>query len=88
MAGYHRGFVKYFSIIAKPLSMLTHKNVRFEWTSECERSFQVLKEKLVTAPILTLPKPSKHFYLTSRTGVSPYARWEGDCLCIKAVENA
>ena len=65
MAGYYRRFVKDFSTIAKPLSMLTHKNVKFEWSNACERSFQVLKEKLVTAPILTLPEPGKHFTVYS-----------------------
>ena len=59
MAGYYRRFVKDFSTIAKPLSMLTHKNVKFVWTNACECSFQVLKENLVTAPILTIPEPGK-----------------------------
>ena len=65
MAGYYRRFVKDFSTIAKPLSMLTHKNVKFEWTNVCECSFQVLNEKLVTAPILTLPEPGKRFTVYS-----------------------
>ena len=55
MAGYYRRFVKDFSIIAKPMTKLTQKNVKFIWTQECEHCFQMLKEKLVTAPILTLP---------------------------------
>ncbi|WVZ59648.1 hypothetical protein U9M48_009762 [Paspalum notatum var. saurae] len=57
MVGYYRRFVKEFSIIAKPLSMLTHKNVKFVWTNECETIFRVLKEKLVSAPVLALPEP-------------------------------
>lgn len=61
MAGYYRRFVKDVSKIAKSLSMLTHKNVKFEWTDACEHSFQSLKEKLVSAPILTLPEPGKCF---------------------------
>ena len=39
--------------------------MKFEWTNACERSFQVLKEKLVTAPILTLPEPGKRFTVYS-----------------------
>jgi len=54
MAGYYRRFVKDFSIIAKPMTQLTQKNIKFVWTQECEDCFQVLKQKLVTAPILTL----------------------------------
>jgi hypothetical protein len=72
MAGYYRRFVKNFSIIANPLTKLTQKNVKFVWTQECEHAFQVLKEKLVTAPILTLPDPDKRFtvYLdASRVGL-------------------
>lgn len=65
MAGYYRCFVKDFSIIAKPMTMLTHKDVKFQWTAQCEQSFQVLKERLVTAPILTLPEPGKRFIVYS-----------------------
>ena len=60
--------------------MLTHKNVKFEWTSACERSFKVLKEKLVTAPILTLPEHGKHFtiyYDASRIGLGCVLMQEG-----------
>nr|ABA94789.1 retrotransposon protein, putative, Ty3-gypsy subclass [Oryza sativa Japonica Group] len=48
MAGYYRRFVKDFSIIAKPMTMLTHKDVKFQWTDQCERSFQQLKQRLYT----------------------------------------
>jgi hypothetical protein len=40
LAGYYRRFVEGFSCIATPL---TRKNAKFEWTNECERSFQELK---------------------------------------------
>ena len=65
MAGYYRRFVKDFSIIAKPMTQLTQKNIKFVWTQECEDCFQVLKQKLVTAPILTLPEPGKCFTVYS-----------------------
>ena len=65
MAGYYRHFVKDFSIIAKPMTKFTQKNVKFVWTHECEHCFQMLKEKLVTAPILNLPEPGKHFTVYS-----------------------
>ena len=60
--------------------MLTHKNVKFDWTNACERSFQVLKEKLVTAPILTLPEPGKRFTVysdASRIGLGCVLMQEG-----------
>lgn len=37
------------------MTRLTHKNVRFEWTEACEKSFNELKRRLITAPMLTLP---------------------------------
>jgi hypothetical protein len=46
--------VKGFSIIAKPLTKLTQKDVKFQWGDECENSFSTLKNSLVTAPIHTV----------------------------------
>ncbi|XP_038892579.1 uncharacterized protein LOC120081622 [Benincasa hispida] len=57
LVGYYRRFVKGFSKIALPLTKLTKKGVRFEWSLECEHSFQKLKGRLVSAPVLTLPIP-------------------------------
>ncbi|KAL0553698.1 hypothetical protein IC582_007601 [Cucumis melo] len=37
------------------------KNVKFEWTDACKRSFQELKKRLVTAPVLTLPTSGVEF---------------------------
>ena len=55
MAGYYRKFVQGFSQLAIPLTRLTRKAVPFEWTPECEFSFQKLKDCLVSAPVLTFP---------------------------------
>ena len=65
LAGYHRRFIEGFSKIALPLTRLTQKEVKFEWSSDCERSFQELKNKLVTAPILTIPSGSRGFVVYS-----------------------
>ncbi|RVX00506.1 Transposon Ty3-G Gag-Pol polyprotein [Vitis vinifera] len=48
-------FIEGFSKIALPLTSLTQKWVKFEWSDDCERSFQELKNRLVTTPILTIP---------------------------------
>ncbi|XP_042404634.1 uncharacterized mitochondrial protein AtMg00860-like [Zingiber officinale] len=56
LAGYYRKFVEGFSRIAAPMTALTKKNKRYEWTEDCERSFAELKRKLTSAPILTLPE--------------------------------
>ena len=47
------------------MTRLTHKGVKFEWSGDCERSFQELKERLVTAPILTIPPSSGGFVVYS-----------------------
>ncbi|KAI5341879.1 hypothetical protein L3X38_009754 [Prunus dulcis] len=49
LAGYYRRFVEGFSTLAVPLTRLTRKRVKFEWSDECEESFNELKTKLTTA---------------------------------------
>ncbi|CAA0821481.1 Uncharacterized mitochondrial protein AtMg00860, partial [Striga hermonthica] len=65
LAGYYRRFIEGFSKIALPLSQLTRKSVKFEWTDRCESSFKELKRRLTTAPILTIPDPSWSFTVYS-----------------------
>ncbi|XP_071912309.1 uncharacterized protein [Coffea arabica] len=55
LAGYYRRFIKDFSKIAGPMTELTKKNSKFIWTPKCESSFQELKKRLTSAPILALP---------------------------------
>ena len=62
---YYRRFVKDFSRIARPLISLMKKEMMFEWTEDCERAFQLLKEKLTTAPILVIPDPSLEYSVYS-----------------------
>ncbi|KAJ4718964.1 Retrotransposon protein, putative, Ty3-gypsy subclass [Melia azedarach] len=65
LAGYYRRFVEGFSKIAGPLTKLTRKNVKFEWTDDCEQSFQELKKRLTSAPVLTLPSGTEGFVVYS-----------------------
>ena len=58
LAGYYRRFVEGFSKIASPLTNLTMKNVKFQWTDACELSFTELKQRLVSASILAIPTSS------------------------------
>ncbi|KAL2232344.1 UNVERIFIED_CONTAM: Transposon Tf2-11 polyprotein [Sesamum indicum] len=55
LAGYYRRFVKDFSIIAKPLTNLLKKNAPFNWNDKCAQSFEELKKRLTSTPILALP---------------------------------
>nr|GEX38940.1 putative reverse transcriptase domain-containing protein [Tanacetum cinerariifolium] len=61
LAGYYRRFIEGFLLISKPLSRLTQKNKKYEWGMEEEESFQTLKHKLCSAPILALPEGTKNF---------------------------
>ncbi|CAA0817688.1 Uncharacterized mitochondrial protein AtMg00860, partial [Striga hermonthica] len=65
LAGYYRRFIEGFSKIALPLSQLTRKSVKFEWTDRCEASFQELKMRLTSAPVLAIPDPSRSFTIFS-----------------------
>ncbi|KAA0037369.1 pol protein [Cucumis melo var. makuwa] len=65
LAGYYRRFVEDFSRIANPLTQLTRKGIPFVWSPACESSFQELKQKLVTAPVLTVPDGSGNFVIYS-----------------------
>ncbi|GKE24530.1 putative reverse transcriptase domain-containing protein [Tanacetum coccineum] len=61
LAGYYRRFIKGFLKIAKPMTKLTQKNVKFDWSEKAETAFQLLKQRLCSAPILALPEGSENF---------------------------
>nr|GEW31325.1 transposon Ty3-G Gag-Pol polyprotein [Tanacetum cinerariifolium] len=61
LAGYYRRFIEGFTTIAKPMTKLTQKKVKFEWGDKQEAVFQLLKQKLCSAPILALPERSEDF---------------------------
>ncbi|GJX45647.1 putative reverse transcriptase domain-containing protein [Tanacetum coccineum] len=61
LAGYYRRFIEGFSKIAKPMTKLTQKKVKFEWSDKQEAAFQLLTQKLCNAPILALPEVSEDF---------------------------
>ncbi|GJV04509.1 putative reverse transcriptase domain-containing protein [Tanacetum coccineum] len=61
LAGYYRQFIEGFSKIARPMTKLTQKRVKFDWGEKEETAFQTLKQKLCSAPILALPEESENF---------------------------
>nr|GEZ13031.1 hypothetical protein [Tanacetum cinerariifolium] len=65
LAGYYQRFIEGFSKIAKPMTKVTQKKVKFEWGDKQEAAFQLLKQKLCSAPILALPKGSEDFIVYS-----------------------
>ncbi|GKC79293.1 putative reverse transcriptase domain-containing protein, partial [Tanacetum coccineum] len=61
LAGYYRRFIEGFSKIAKSMTKLTQKGVKFDWGEKEENAFQLIKQKLCSAPILALPEGSEDF---------------------------
>ncbi|XP_071727681.1 uncharacterized mitochondrial protein AtMg00860-like [Rutidosis leptorrhynchoides] len=61
LAGYYKRFIEGFSKIARPLTALTHKGKKYEWSDVHEAAFQLLKQKLTSAPILSLPEGNNDF---------------------------
>jgi hypothetical protein len=61
LAGYYRRFIKDFSKIAKPMTRLLEKNKDLDWTEECQASFEELKRRLTSAPLLILSDITKKF---------------------------
>ncbi|GKA56118.1 putative reverse transcriptase domain-containing protein [Tanacetum coccineum] len=61
LAGYYQRFIEGFSKIAKSMTKLTHKGVMFDWGDKAEASFQLIKQKFCSAPILALLEGSEDF---------------------------
>ncbi|XP_070573509.1 uncharacterized protein [Ptychodera flava] len=82
-SGYYRRFIKGYAAIAAPLYRLTTGDPRkkigkntqkckpqpFLWTEECESSFNLLKKKLTTAPVLGYPDFSLPFVLQTDASI-------------------
>ncbi|GJS76737.1 reverse transcriptase domain-containing protein [Tanacetum coccineum] len=54
-AEFYRRFIKDFSLISKPMIKLLMKDAKFDFSNDCKKSFNILKEKLTTAPIIISP---------------------------------
>ena len=65
LIGYYRRFVNDFAKIASPMTNLLKKANKFEWTEKCDKAFQELRQRLTTAPILTLPMEGKEYTIYS-----------------------
>ena len=60
LASYYRRYINHFADLAAPLHQLTHNNVEFQWTEECNKTFESLKSQLTQAPILVFPRFDRH----------------------------
>ncbi|CAG2216578.1 unnamed protein product [Mytilus edulis] len=93
LCNYYRQFVHKLSEIASPLRRLTRKDVPFNWSSECQSSFEILRKALCEAPILAYPLPEGQFILdtdASNIGIGSVlsnSKWKGkgDCLWVQKI---
>ena len=53
--GFYRQFIKDFSLIAKPMSSLLVQGTPFDFDEQCVQAFSVLKDRLVSTPIVVTP---------------------------------
>jgi hypothetical protein len=61
LAGYYRRFIPDFSRIAKPMTELLKKGVKYNWSQKCEDAFHALRQHLTIAPVLAQPDNTKPF---------------------------
>ena len=66
LVGYYRKFVPRFSDIARPLTQLTQKNEGFDWSTQFDKCFHMLKDYLQEAPILRYPDPRSRLHTVHR----------------------
>ncbi|GJV13895.1 putative reverse transcriptase domain-containing protein [Tanacetum coccineum] len=74
-ADYYRRFIKGFLKIAKPMTKLTQKSVKYKWRDKEEEAFQLLKQKVYSTPILALPEGTENFvvyYEASHKGLGAF----------------
>ena len=63
LASYYHRFIKEFASIVEPMHRLLRKDIPYIWNEDCQKAFEILKEKLTTAPILIYPDFAKPFIL-------------------------
>ena len=61
LVGYYRKFIKDFTKITKPLTLLTRQQVKFGWTPSHHKAFLTLKEAIIQPPILCYPDPNRKY---------------------------
>lgn len=61
--GYYRKFIRHYSDITFPMDELLRKEIEFRWSQDYQESFEILKTKLVEAPILKFPDRSRKFHV-------------------------
>jgi hypothetical protein len=87
LAGYYRRFIEGFSKIAHSITYLQRKGVKFQWTLDCEKSFQHLKQLLTSATILRIADPNEDFIVcidTCKEGLGEVLSQNGFVICYES----
>ena len=87
LTGYYRIFIEGFSKIAHPITSLQRKGVKFQWTLECEKSFEYLKKLLTSAPILRIADPNEDFIVCTdacKEGLGGVLSQNGFVICYES----
>ena len=63
MLNFYRKFIPGFSTLAAPLNALLKKDTAFQWTEETQQSFDTLKQKLTSSPVLMMPDQTQPFQI-------------------------
>jgi hypothetical protein len=87
LAGYYRRFIGGFSKIAHPITSLQRKGMKFQWMTDCERSFQHLKQLLTSAPILRIADPNEDFIVCTdacNEGLGGVLSQDGFVICYES----
>ena len=61
MVGYYRKFKNRFADTVRPMTKLSRKDTKFEWSHDCQSGFEYLKTCLTESPILKYPNPQKRY---------------------------
>jgi len=83
LANYYRRFIKDFARVARPINMLTRKDVKWQWGVEQQKVFDKLKRVFTTKPVLVAPDLDKEFRVEANA--SNYAT--GGVLSIKCSDE-
>ena len=87
LAGYYGRFIVGFSKIAHSITSLQRKEKKFQWTKECESSFQRLKQLLTSAPILKISDLDKDYVVCTdacKEGLGGFLSQEGFVVCYES----
>jgi hypothetical protein len=92
LAGSYLHFIPDFSRIAKPMTELLKKGVKFSWDQKCEDAFHTLRDHLTTAPVLTQLDVSKPFDIycdaSGTAWLCTYVGQPSNCICITSIQGS